>query len=232
MKRLILLAALGIAGCGGSELQNTSAAVRAPDCPKSIAPGPRAAAQASRALFAALPKLYPTLDRKRATVQGLFSLAGGLPSTIKTKRYTSGAASKACGEEVINASWVAFVLLPNSPPDASEHVVFLVLTAKGWRVWFESSKQNPDGAGGRRLDGTCDALRLAELVERERGERAVDAQLERAEAVRVVDRRAPGRRRRCSPGFPAPRRGLLTRRSRCRRHARRRSATAHGPRCA
>lgn len=145
MKRWILLAALGIAGCGGSELQYTSAAVRAPECPKPLPPGSRAAPQASRALFAALPKLYPTLDRRRATVQGLFSLSGGLPSTIRVKRYTSGAANKACGAEVINASWVAFVLLPNSPADASEHVVYLVRTQKGWRAWFESSKQNPDG---------------------------------------------------------------------------------------
>jgi len=81
-----------------------------------------------------------------ATVQGMFSLAGGLPSTIKTKRYARGPAFRACGEEVIKASWVAFVLLPNAPADASEHVVFMVRTAKGWRVWYEWNPQNPKGA--------------------------------------------------------------------------------------
>ena len=78
MKRWFVLAALGIAGCGGSELQNVSATVSAQQkCPKSIAPGPRAAAQASKALYAALPRLYPTLNRKGATVQGMFGLGGG-----------------------------------------------------------------------------------------------------------------------------------------------------------
>jgi hypothetical protein len=41
---------------------------------------------------------------------------------------------------------VAFVLLPNSPAESSEHVVFLVRTAKGWKVWYEWSPQNPEGA--------------------------------------------------------------------------------------
>ena len=145
MKRSwFVLAALGLAGCGGSELQQVSA-VRAPACPKQVAPGPRAAPQVSRALYQALPKLYPTLERKGATVQGMFSLAGGLPSTIKTKRYVSGPAFRACGSKVTKASWVAFVLLPNSPAESSEHVVFLVRTAKGWKVWYEWSPQNPEG---------------------------------------------------------------------------------------
>ena len=100
----------------------------------------------SKALYKAMPKLYPTLERKGATVQGLFSLAGGLPSTIKTKRYVNGPALRACGRDVTKASWVAFVLLPNAPADASEHVVFLVRTVKGWKVWYEWSPQNPEGA--------------------------------------------------------------------------------------
>ena len=141
-----MLTALAISGCGGGGLQPTSATVRAPACPKPIAPGPRAAPQVSRALYRAMPKLYPTLDRKGATVRGLFSLAGGLPSTIKTKRYVSGPAFRACGDDVTRASWVAFVLLPNAPADASEHVVFVVRTAKGWRVWYEWNPQNPEGA--------------------------------------------------------------------------------------
>ena len=147
MKRWFVLAALGIAGCGGSELQNVSATVSAQQqCPKSIAPGPRAAAQASKALYAALPRLYPTLNRKGASVQGMFSLGGGLPSTIRTKRYVSGGAFKACGRKVIEASWVAFVRLPNAPSDAADHVVYLTLTKKGWRAWYEWNPQNPEGA--------------------------------------------------------------------------------------
>ena len=144
MKRWFALVALGLTGCG-SELQQVSA-VRAPKCPKQVAPGPRAAPQVTKALYEAMPKLYPTLNRKAATVQGTFSLAGGLPSTIKTKRYARGPAFRACGEEVIMASWVAFVLLPNAPADASDHVVFMVRTAKGWRVWYEWNPQNPQGA--------------------------------------------------------------------------------------
>jgi hypothetical protein len=145
MKRWLAVAALGIAGCGGGELQRASA-TRAPACPKQVSPGSRAAPQASKALYAAMPKLYPTLERKGAAIQGLFSLAGGLPSTIRTKRYVSGPAFRACGGDVTKSSWVAFVLLPNAPADASEHVVFLVRTAKGWKVWYEWSPQNPAGA--------------------------------------------------------------------------------------
>jgi hypothetical protein len=112
-----------------------------------VSPGPRAAPQASKALYEKLPKLYPTLERKGATIQGMFSLAGGLPSTIKTKRYAGGPAFRACGGDVTKASWVAFVLLPNAPQASSEHVVFLVRTAKGgWKVWYEWSPQNPEGA--------------------------------------------------------------------------------------
>jgi hypothetical protein len=144
MKRWFVLAAFGIAGCGGGELQQVSA-VSAPACPKPISPGPRAAAQASKALYKALPRLYPTLNRKGATVQGMFSLAGGLPTTIKTKRYVSGPAGRACGQAVTKASWVAFVRLPNSPAESSEHVVFMANTAKGWKVWYEWSPQNPKG---------------------------------------------------------------------------------------
>src|SRR3954447_11675768 len=144
MKRWFAVLALGIAGCGGGELQRASA-VRAPDCPKEAAPGPRAAAQMSKELYRKLPKLYPTLNRKGAAIQGLFSLSGGLPSTIKTKRYVSGPAFRACGRDVTKASWVAFVLLPDAPAASSEHVVFLVNTAKGWKVWYEWSAQNPDG---------------------------------------------------------------------------------------
>src|SRR3954447_24064686 len=145
MRRWVVVAALALAGCGGGQLQRTSAAVRAPKCPGHVAPGPRAAVHASRRLFGALADLYPTLDRKGAVVQGMFSLAGGLPSSIKTKRYVSGPAFRACGREVTKASWVAFVLLPNAPAASSEHVVFLVNTAKGWKVWYEWSAQNPDG---------------------------------------------------------------------------------------
>jgi len=146
MYRWFVLVALGVAGCGGGELQRASA-VRAPACPKQVSPGPRAAPQASKALYEKLPKLYPTLERKGATVQGIFSLAGGLPSTIKTKRYVSGPAFRACGGDVTKASWVAFVLLPNAPSASSEHVVFLLRTAKGgWKVWYEWSPQNPEGA--------------------------------------------------------------------------------------
>jgi hypothetical protein len=144
MNRWFVLAALGFAGCGGGELQRASA-VRAPACPKAVSPGPRAAPQVSRGLYKALPKLYPTLDRRGATVQGMFSLAGGLPSTIKTKRYAGGPAFRACGSDVTKNSWVAFVLLPNSPAESSEHVVFMVRTAKGWKVWYEWSPQNPEG---------------------------------------------------------------------------------------
>ncbi|MDA0172024.1 hypothetical protein OJ998_23180 [Solirubrobacter taibaiensis] len=147
MKRWFVLAALGISGCGGSELQNVSATVSAQaKCPASISPGPRAAPQASKALFASLSKLYPTLNRSGATVQGMFGLAGGLPSTIRTKRYTTGGASKACGSKVIANSWLAFVRLPNAPADASDHVVYLTRTAKGWKVWYEWNPQNPEGA--------------------------------------------------------------------------------------
>ena len=148
MKRWFVLVALGMAGCGGNELQYESAAAVSAQqqCPKSQAPGPRAAAQASRALFAAIPELYPTLNRSGATVQGMFNLAGGLPSTIRTKRYTSGGARKACGREVIEHSWVAFVLLPNAPADAASHVVYITRTEKGWRVWYEWNPQNPEGA--------------------------------------------------------------------------------------
>src|SRR3954447_6480266 len=145
MKRWFALVALGLAGCGGSELQRTSATVSAQQCPKTIAPGPRAAAQASRALFKAMPKLYPTLNRKGATVQGMLGLSGGLPSQIKIKRYTNGAASKACGATVIEHSWVAWVLLPNSPADAANHVVYLTNTGEGWKVWYEWNPQNPAG---------------------------------------------------------------------------------------
>src|SRR3954451_12154823 len=145
MKRWFALVALGLAGCGGSELQRTSATVSAQQCPKPTAPGPRAAAQASRALFKAMPKLYPTLDRKGATVQGMVSLAGGLPSSIRVKRYTTGAASKACGSKAIENSWVAWVLLPNNQASAANHVVYLVNTRKGWRVWYEWNPQNPEG---------------------------------------------------------------------------------------
>jgi len=140
-----LVAVLGLAGCGGSELQRASATVRAQECPKTIAPGPRAAAQASKALFKAIPKLYPTLNRKGAAVQGMVTLAGGLPSQIKVKRYTSGAASKACGDTAITHSWVAWVLLPNAPADAADHVVYLANTSKGWKVWYEWNPQNPSG---------------------------------------------------------------------------------------
>src|SRR3954452_15005868 len=101
MNRWFVLAALGVAGCGGGELQRTGAAVRAPDCPKTLAPGPRAAPQVSRAVFAALPRLYPTLDRRGAAVQGVFGLGGGLPSWLHTKRYSGGPALKACGEKVV-----------------------------------------------------------------------------------------------------------------------------------
>jgi hypothetical protein len=148
MKRWFALAALGFAGCGGSELQYESAAAVSAQqkCPASSSPGPRAAAQASRALFKALPELYPTLPRSGATVQGMFNLAGGLPSTIRTKRYSNGAARKACGRAVIKNSWVAFVLLPNAPADASNHVVYLTRTPKGWKVWYEWNPQNPEGA--------------------------------------------------------------------------------------
>src|SRR4051794_24265236 len=133
MKRWFVLTALAFAGCGSSELQQVSA-VRAPACPTQVAPGPRAAPQASKALYHALPKLYPTLERKGATVQGMPGLAGGLPSTIKTKPSVSGRALEACGSKVTKASWVAFLLLPNPPAESSEHVVFLVRTAKGWKV--------------------------------------------------------------------------------------------------
>jgi len=144
-KRWFVLATLALAGCGGGELQRTSATVSAQQCPKPASPGPRAAAQSSKALFKALPRLYPTLNREGATVQGTLSLAGGLPTWIKIKRYTTGAASKACGDEVIKASWVAWVLLPNSPKDAANHVVYLVNTSKGWKVWYEWNPQNPEG---------------------------------------------------------------------------------------
>src|SRR4051794_17539018 len=123
MQRWFVLVALGLAGCGGGELQRTGAALRAPACPKPMAPGPRAAAQASRALFKALPKLYPTLDRKGATVQGMVGLAGGLPSNLRLKKYTTGAASKACGGKVIENSWVAWILLPNNRAPSANHVV-------------------------------------------------------------------------------------------------------------
>jgi hypothetical protein len=144
MKRWCVLAALVISGCGSGELQRVSE-VRAPKCPKEVAPGPRAAAQMSKELYRKLPKLYPTLERKGAVIQGMFTLSGGLPSTIKTKRYVSGPAFRACGREVTKASWVAFVLLPNSPSASSEHVVFIVRTAKGFKVWYEWSPQNPRG---------------------------------------------------------------------------------------
>ena len=61
----------------------------------------------------------------------MFGLGGGLPSTIRTKRYVSGGAFKACGRKVIQASWVAFVRLPNAPADAADHVVYLMLTSQG-----------------------------------------------------------------------------------------------------
>jgi hypothetical protein len=145
MKRWFVAVAVGLAGCGGSDLQRTSATVRAPKCPKSISPGPRAAAQASRALFASLPKLYPTLDRKGATIQGMVGLAGGLPSSIHLKGYTGGPARKACGRKVIESSWVAWVFLPNNNASAARHVTYLVNTKKGWRVWYEWNSQNPKG---------------------------------------------------------------------------------------
>ena len=78
-----------------------------------------------------MPQLYPTLNRKGATVQGMFRLGGGLPSTIRTKRYVSGGAFKACGRQVIQASWLAFVRLPNAPADAADHVVYLTLDQQG-----------------------------------------------------------------------------------------------------
>ena len=147
MKRWFALVAVGIAGCGGSELEQVSAKVSAQaKCPATIAPGPRGAPQSSKALFSALPKLYPTLNRSGATVQGMFGLSGGLPSTIRTKRYTSGGAAKACGKAVIRASWIAFVRLPNAPADAADHVVYLARTEKGWRVSYEWNPQNPEGA--------------------------------------------------------------------------------------
>jgi hypothetical protein len=148
MKRWFALLALGLAGCGGSELQYESAAAVSAQqkCPKSIAPGPRAAQLASKALFSALPRLYPTLERRGATVQGMFNLAGGLPSTIRMKRYTNGAARKACGSAIIKHSWVAFVRLPNAPADAADHVVYITRTEKGWKIWYEWNPQNPEGA--------------------------------------------------------------------------------------
>ena len=147
MKRWFALLALGMAGCGGSELQHASATVSAQaKCPKTIAPGPQAARQASKELFQSLPDLYPTLNREGATVQGMFGLGGGLPSTIRTKRYTTGGAAKACGKAVIRASWVAFVRLPNAPADAADHIVYLARTEKGWRIWYEWNPQNPEGA--------------------------------------------------------------------------------------
>ena len=75
MKRWFAVIVLGLAGCGGGKLQHTSAAVTAQaKCPQAISPGPQAAAQGSRAIFAALPRLYPTLERKGAQTR----LAGPL----------------------------------------------------------------------------------------------------------------------------------------------------------
>lgn len=102
MKRWFALLALGVAGCGGSELQYERAAATSAQeqCPKSIAPGPRAAAQAS----------------------------------------------KPCGQATVEHSWLAFVLLPNAPADASRHVVYITRTQKGWKAWYEWNPQNPEGA--------------------------------------------------------------------------------------
>ena len=36
--------------------------------------------------------------------------------------------------------------LPNAPADAADHVVYLTLTSKGWKVWYEWNPQNPEGA--------------------------------------------------------------------------------------
>ena len=80
MKRWFVLAALGISGCGGSELQQVSATVSAQQqCPKSIAPGPRAAAQA---------KLFSSEIAQRVTNKALQIHGGyGYTKEYNVERY-------------------------------------------------------------------------------------------------------------------------------------------------
>jgi hypothetical protein len=151
---LVVLLIAGVAtstGCGSSRepagrpdmVQRAGArvsktAATSPDCPRALSPGTKGAyVHAAHASLSSLRGVLPRgFSTRNSYIQALYWLTSTADPRVPAS-VRGGPARKACGDDVINRSWAAVIVLPDAP-DAVHGLIILYTarTSSGWRPWY------------------------------------------------------------------------------------------------
>lgn len=137
---------LAVAGWDGGGAARSSEVVRRASCPSGALPGgPYDAEAVLAALRRQMPSLYRGLtdmdkpvpiNPRTYQIDGLIRL--GFPPRPEFARSLRKRALKLCSSAVVDRSWAAAVHLNLVQLPASNRVVFLARTSRGWTAWYHS----------------------------------------------------------------------------------------------
>jgi hypothetical protein len=153
-----LIAALGVAAAAGAAGTGVAVAINhgpgaaahgtrhhSSRCPKALQPGRQAYFSVARAVRREVPRVFPNRPRYHFSnhgyrVWGALSLAQrGTPDTSGFPRaQLLRKASRACGAQVADRSWVVAIDFPGAPAvTLATYVTYLARTKSGWRFWYD-----------------------------------------------------------------------------------------------
>jgi hypothetical protein len=141
---LVAVCSLAVAAIGGATPGSISRAAARASCPASALPGgPLDVEAVLAALRHQMPSLYagltdmgkPVLINARTyEVDGLVGL--GFPPRPAFARGLRTRALRICGRSIVDRSWAVAVHLTRVQLPASNRVVFLAKTSRGWAAWY------------------------------------------------------------------------------------------------
>jgi hypothetical protein len=138
---LCSLAAAGIGGAAAGSVRRSAAPA---SCPASALPGgPLDVEAVLAALRRQMPSLYVGLtdmgkpvpiNARTYEIDGLVRL--GFPPRPAFARGLRSRALRICGRSIVDRSWAVAVHLTRVQLPASNRVVFLAKTSRGWTAWY------------------------------------------------------------------------------------------------
>ncbi len=131
--RLAVVAA--IAGSGVFGTSSTASAPVARNCPRVLAPGPRAPQHILAVVHSEVRHVPGFRDRRPFRVTSLSTMAHVWGNSGSSG--FRGIAVHQCGERVANRSWIVFLYFPGvRSASLSEGLAYFARTPAGWRLWY------------------------------------------------------------------------------------------------
>ena len=138
------LCSLAVSAIGGAAPGNISRSAAPASCPASASPGgPLDVEAVLAALRRQMPSLYAGLtdmgepvpiNPRTYEVDGVVRL--GFPPRPVFARGFRTRALRICGRSIVDRSWAVAVHLTRVQLPASNRVVFLAKTSRGWAAWY------------------------------------------------------------------------------------------------